>query len=47
MVGKKVEKVVIKQGWGSWAGEGVDNSQLEQRKEKADALRAKKIEALK
>ena len=25
-VGKQVAKVEIKQGWGEWAGEGVDNS---------------------
>lgn len=29
LVGSKVQKVDIKQGWGEWAGAGVDNSRHE------------------
>ena len=28
-VGKSVAKKTLMQGWGTWAGDGVDNSQME------------------
>ena len=34
-------------GWGSWAGEGVDNSRNERRQQQVDAARQKKIEEIK
>jgi len=46
-LGSKVKKPEIRQGWGEWAGEGVDNSKHEQRKQKAEAMRNMKIEELK
>ena len=37
----------MKQGWGEWAGQGVDTSGLEAKKAKAEAIRQKKIEDIK
>ena len=47
LVGSKVQKVDVKQGWGEWAGTGVDNSRHEQRKQRAEEVRSRKIEELK
>lgn len=46
-IGGKVAKQVIKQGWGEWAGSGVDQSGYEARRKKADLLRQQKIDELK
>ena len=46
-LGKKVPTEVVKQGGNEWAGEGVDTSRHEQRKARAEEIRAKKIEAMK
>ena len=43
----KIEKVDLKQGWGEWAGQGVDTSGYEARRAKAEAIRQRKIEDLK
>ena len=37
----------MKQGWGEWAGQGVDTSGHEAKKAKAEAIRQKKIEDIK
>jgi len=47
VLGEHVKKPEIRQGWGEWAGEGVDNSRHEQRKQKAEEVRNRKIEELK
>lgn len=47
LLGSKVQKVEVKQGWGEWAGAGVDNSRHEQRKQRAEEVRSHKIEELK
>ena len=28
-IGKSVQRTTIKQGWGTWAGDGVDSSRLD------------------
>jgi len=35
-IGKSVARTTIKQGWGTWAGEGVDNSRQEAQQQKFD-----------
>jgi hypothetical protein len=47
VLGEQVKKPEIRQGWGEWAGQGVDNSRHEQRKQKAEEKRNRKIEELK
>ena len=46
-IGKSVERKTIKQGWGSWAGDGVDNSRIEANQIRLDSVRQKKIEEIK
>ena len=43
-IGKSVQRTTVKQGWGSWAGDGIDNSKQEAQQKKFDNLRQKKIE---
>ena len=43
-IGKSVQRTTIKQGWGSWAGDGVDNSRQEAQQKRLDSIRQKKIE---
>lgn len=45
--GKKVPQKTVLQGWGSWAGEGVDNTRHEQRVKRIEEARKKKIEEMK
>ena len=47
VVGSKVEKKTVLQGWGSWAGDGVDNSHYERKQKKMDEIRRRKIDELK
>jgi len=47
LLGSKVQNVDVKQGWGEWAGDGVDNSRHELRKKRVEEMRSKKIEELK
>lgn len=44
---KKLPAAKIQQGWGSWAGDGIDTQKHEQRQAKLDQLRQKKIDMLK
>ena len=44
---KKIAKPDIKQGWGQWAGSGVDESNYEAKKAKAEQARLNKIDQLK
>lgn len=46
-IGKSVKKTTIRQGWGSWAGEGIDNSQNEAKQKRLDVSRQRKIDELK
>ena len=46
-LGNKVKKVDLRQGWGEWAGSGVDMTKYEQRREKAEQNRRAKIDELK
>ncbi len=46
-LGKKVEVPVVKQGWGDWAGEGVNQDKHLQRVEKIEKLKNQKIADLK
>ena len=46
-IGSKVAKTVIKQGWGTWAGDGVDNSRIEAQQKRVDAIRQRKIDEIK
>ena len=38
-IGKSVQRTTIKQGWGSWAGDGVDNSRTEAQQKRFDIIR--------
>ena len=38
-IGKSVQRTTVKQGWGSWAGDGIDNSKQEAQQKKFDNLR--------
>jgi U3 small nucleolar RNA-associated protein 14 len=42
-LGKKVAKTEVRQGWGEWAGSGVDQSGYEARKAKVERARQAKI----
>lgn len=44
---KKVQRPDIKQGWGDWAGAGVDESKLQAKRDKAEQARQAKIAQLK
>ena len=46
-LGKKIEVPLIKQGWGEWAGDGVNEDKHTQRVEKVEQMKKKKIEELK
>lgn len=46
-LGSKVKQVDVRQGWGEWAGSGVDTTKLEQRRKKAEEIRRAKIDELK
>lgn len=40
-------KTTIKQGWGTWAGDGIDTTKLDAQQAKLDAIRQKKIDEIK
>lgn len=44
---KKVQRPDIKQGWGDWAGAGIDESKLQAKRDKAEQARQAKIAQLK
>jgi len=46
-LGSSVKKADLKQGWGEWAGKGVDQTKYEQRRQKAETQRKEKIEEMK
>lgn len=46
-VGSSVRKVDVRQGWGEWAGHGVDMSKNDAKKAKLEQQRKDKIEELK
>ena len=46
-IGKSVVRSTIKQGWGSWAGNGVDNSKQEAQQKRMDSIRERKIDQIK
>ena len=45
-LGSKVPKPELKQGWGEWAGIGVNSKAFEARKAKSEQIRLQKIEEL-